>query len=261
MLEEIRSRDNPLVKEMVRLGESARARRESGRFLLEGARLAGDAVRNGVRPIAAFATADALEKYPQAAQVLQAAQRSALISRQVAGKISGTESSQGIFCICPMPEMDFSVSRDGVYLLLCSLQDPGNLGTIIRTAEAFGVSGLVMTRDCPDRFSPKVLRAGMGSVLRTPVKLVGSGAEGAELLKEKGIRTFAAALTSSAEDITSIPLGPGSCIAIGNEGSGLTQETIDACGRSVIIPMAGRAQSLNAAAAAAVCIWEMTRRR
>jgi len=261
ILEEIRSKENSLVKEFVKLGSSSRFRREAGRFLLEGARLAGDAVQNGFYPFAALATQAALEKYPQAGEVLAASARSAVISEQIAEKISGTASSQGVFCVCGIPETDFQIREDGIYLVLCSLQDPGNVGTIIRTAEAFGIDGLVVTRDCPDLFSPKVLRAGMGSVLRMPVKQAGNGIQAVRLLQEKNIRTFAAALTEDAQEITKTSLGAGSSIVIGNEGSGLPQEVIQSCNGAVVIPMAGRAQSLNAAAAAAVCIWEMTRCR
>ena len=260
-MEEIRSKENSLVKEFVKLGSSSRFRRETGHFLLEGARLAGDAVKNGFHPVAALATAAALEKYPQTREVMEKASRSAVISEQIAEKISGTAASQGVFCSCGIPEMDFEIRRDGKYLVLCSLQDPGNVGTIIRTSEAFGIDGLVVTKDCPDFFSPKVLRAGMGSVLRMPVKQAENGTQAVKILQEKGIRTFAAALTEDAEDITKIPLGPGSCIVIGNEGNGLPQDVINSCDKAVVIPMAGRAQSLNAAAAAAVCIWEMTRKR
>lgn len=258
-MEEIRSKENPLVKEMVKLAGSARFRRETGRFLLEGARLAGDAVQSGFRPLCALATQEALDKYPQARQVMEAAGRAVLISGGVAGKISGTAASQGVFCVCQTPGRDFEPCREGRYLLLCSLQDPGNVGTIIRTAEAFGIDGLIVTKDCPDLFSPKVLRAGMGSVLRMPVRQAEDGLAAVELMKAAGIRTYAAALTQGAVDITKAALGPGSCILIGNEGGGLPQEVIEACCAAVIIPMEGRAQSLNAAAAAAVCIWEMTR--
>jgi TrmH family RNA methyltransferase len=260
-LDEIRSKENPLIKEFVKLSSSNRFRRETGRFLLEGARIAGDAVQNGFHPITALVTAEALEKYPQTQKILQASERCAVIPKAVADKISGTTTSQGIFCIFPTPDLDFKIQKDGIYLALCSLQDPGNVGTIVRTAEAFGISGLIITRDCPDFFSPKVLRAGMGSILRMPVKIVENGIQAVELLKKEGIRTYAAALTESAVDITKVTLGMGSCVVIGNEGNGLPQDVIHSCDNTVVIPMAGRAQSLNAAVAAAVCIWETTRKR
>ena len=225
-MEEIRSKENPLIKEFVKLNNSNRFRRETGRFLLEGARLARDAVQNGFHPIAALATSEALEKYPQTQKILQASERCAVIPKAVAEKISGTTTSQGIYCIFPIPDLDFEIQKSGVYLALCSLQDPGNVGTIVRTAEAFGISGLIITKDCPDFFSPKVLRAGMGSILRMPVKTAGNGVQAVELLKKEGIRTYAAALTDSAVEITKVTLGMGSCVVIGNEGNGLPQEVI-----------------------------------
>lgn len=260
-MEEIRSKDNPLVKALVKLSSSKKQRREEGRFLLEGARLCGDAVRTGVRPAIALITQEAMERYPQAALTAQQADRAVLISREVAAKLSDTTASQGVFCVCPIPQERLELSRRGRYLALSSLQDPGNVGTIIRTAEALGLDGVLATADCPDFYSPKVLRAAMGSVLRIPFRLFPTGEAAVAALREQGIAVYAAALTDSAAPITSLTFGDGAAVVIGNEGNGLEQSVIDCCDRAVIIPMAGGAESLNAATAAALCIWEMVRRR
>lgn len=258
-MEEIRSKDNPLVKSLVKLASSRRQRREEGRFLLEGARLCGDAVRSGFRPQITLITQEAMDKYPQAAQAAQAADRVILISRDVAAKLSDTTAPQGVFCVCGVRTEHLELSANGRYLLLSSLQDPGNVGTILRTAEAFGLDGVLATTDCPDFYSPKVLRSAMGSVLRIPFQLFSTGGEAVNVLRNVGIRVYAAALTDNAIPITNLKLGCGSAMVIGNEGNGLAPEVIDCCDQAVIIPMAGEAESLNAATAAALCIWEMVR--
>lgn len=259
-MEEIRSKENPLVKALVKLSGSRKQRREEGRFLLEGARLCGDAVGSGFHPQIALITQEAMEKYPQAEPVAQAADRVILISKDVSAKLSDTAAPQGIFCVCGMKQQQRELSANGRYLVLSSLQDPGNVGTILRTAEALGLDGVLATADCPDFYSPKVLRSAMGSVLRLPFWLFSTGEEAVDALHRHEIRVYAAALTASAVPITSLELGRGSAIVIGNEGSGLTEGVISRCDQPVIIPMAGKAESLNAATAAALCIWEMVRR-
>lgn len=260
-MEEIRSKDNSLIKALVKLSASKKQRREEGRFLLEGARLCGDAVRTGIRPQLALLTQEAMERYPQAALTAQGADRVILISKEVAAKLSDTTTPQGVFCVCELPQERLELSSKGRYLVLSSLQDPGNVGTIIRTAEALGLDGILATADCPDFYSPKVLRSAMGSVLRLPFRLFSSGEEAVTALREQGVTVYAAALTDSAASITSLTLGDGAAMVIGNEGNGLEQRVIERCDQAVVIPMAGGAESLNAATAAALCIWEMVRRR
>ena len=259
-MEEIRSKDNTLVKELVKLGSSRKYRREEGRFLLEGARLCGDAVKNGVVPQIGLLTEKAMERYPQAREILACCRRGILISDGVAQKLSDTQSPQGVFCVCEIPPQSLTLSPAGRYLAMCSLQDPGNVGTILRTAEALGIDGIVATADCPDFYSPKVLRAAMGGVLRMPFTLVQDGLEAVDTLRAAGLRVYAAALSDTAVEITRLSLGAGCAMAIGNEGNGLPPQVVERCDAAAIIPMAGGAESLNAATAAALCIWEMVRR-
>ena len=156
----ITSRENPLVKRCRRLQASAKARREEGLFLAEGTRLCREALDSGLRTEVILATPEALAREPwlgERGEVLE-------ITPEVAAAIADTKSPQGVFCLCAIPkEPLFAIRPEGRYLLLDGLQDPGNLGTIIRGAEAFGVTALVLGQGCPDRFSPKVLRSTMGS--------------------------------------------------------------------------------------------------
>ena len=135
------------------------------------------------------------------------------------------------------------------------------MGTIIRTAEALGLDGILLSDGCCDIYNPKVLRASMGGVFRLPLMRVGDMAQTVVTLQEKGMTAFACVVDSTATPITSAAMGEGAVALIGNEGNGLRAETIAACKHSVTIPMAGRAESLNASMAAGIILWEMCRNK
>ena len=145
----------------------------------------------------------------------------------------------------------------GRYLLLDGVQDPGNVGTIWRTADAFGADGLILCGGCADPWNPKTVRATMGAVFRLPVYECPLETA-AERLSAAGLPLYAAALRDDTVDVREIPLG--SCaVAIGSEGRGVSQEALELCSRTLRIPMAETCESLNAAAAAAVLLWEGAR--
>lgn len=151
-----------------------------------------------------------------------------------------------------------ALDDNGVYLLLENIQDPGNLGTILRTSEAMGIDAVLLSQGCTDTFSPKVVRASMGAVFRLPVISSLDMADAVTTLKDKGISVYAA-VAKDGVDITKLKLSHSAAAVIGNEGNGLTDETIAACTAKATVNMRGRAESLNAAAAATVIIWEMTK--
>lgn len=261
-MKEITSKDNPLIKDAVRLLSSRSHRKETGRFIAEGLRLCVEAVQAGVKVEQAFFTSDFATRHPQETTLISAAAgEGTLISDAVAGKLSGTETPQGVFCLCTALDnsRDVGTICGGKYIILSNLQDPGNVGTILRAAEALGVDGVILSEDCPDLYSPKVLRASMGGVLRLPVKLSADIPAEIADLRRSGVKVWAAALTEQAEPVTCTNFAGGTAVVIGNEGNGLTEEVIDACDGSVIIPMARSGQSLNAAMAACILIWELFR--
>ncbi len=251
------SRDNPMVKLCRRLQSGGKARREEGLFLAEGFRLCREALSAGLSVKALLATTRALEQNPW----LEQAGEVTLISQGVAEAVSGTKTPQGVFCLCVLPGEQEPVFRpEGRYLLLDCLQDPGNLGTIIRGAEAFGITAVVLGPGCPDRFSPKVLRSTMGSVFRQPVFLSGSLPETIRQMERTGVPVYAALLEPGARMVQCLPKTGGLGIIIGNEGNGVSQEAVEAAAGGVYIPMAPAIESLNAAAAATVIMWEMSGR-
>ncbi|MCI8497724.1 MAG: RNA methyltransferase [Clostridiales bacterium] len=265
MTDQILSRSNPRIKEYARLCSSAAVRRERGLFVLEGARLCADAVKSGIAVSEAYVTAAAREKYSDAVGALCAAARKSYeITEEIAAKMSDTRQPQGVFCVCrtldKWPGLD-TIGRDGCFAALENVQDPSNLGAVFRTAEALGVSGLLLSEGCCDIYNPKVLRASMGAVFRLPVTVIkGSFAKTMRALGEKGFHTLAAVPDETAVPVTAMDSFGGTIMVIGNEGNGLTKETIEACACRVTIPMKGRAESLNAAMAAGILMWEMTRR-
>lgn len=267
--EVITSRRSPAARDAAALGASPRERREKRRFLCEGARLCRDAALSGLSVEACFFTAQAREKYEEyLTPLLRSARRVYEIDPSVAQLLADTKSPQGIFCVCGWPKgleeeaglEEAGLKADSPCLVLENLQDPGNLGTILRTAEALGQFQVFLLGDCCDPLSPKVLRASMGAVFRLKLSAEPSARRLFALLHSRGYATHGAVPEENARRVTEVDFQAGRhAVIIGNEGSGLTPETLALCGGRVTIPMRGRAESLNAAAAATVLLWEMAR--
>lgn len=180
----------------------------------------------------------------------------AILSENALRACGDTVSSQGLVAVFPIPQKR-AAPLPQRSVLLCSLQDPGNVGMIIRTAEAFGLPEVILSADCPDPYAPKVLRATMGGVFRMPVRTIESAEEMVWALRAAGIPVYAAALCEGARPLCEIDLTGNCCLLIGNEGNGLPPKLIACCNGALVIPMGGKAQSLNAAMAAGILIYEM----
>ncbi len=261
---DITSRDNRFIKEYRKLATDAKYRRQSSQFVLEGARLCLDAAQSGVDITVALFTPRAAKQYPESVSAVCAAATNAFeIEDALASHLGDTQTPQGIFCICTLPKRHqlslCGLSTQGRYAALECVQDPSNLGTIIRAAEAFGLDGLILSDGCCDPYSPKVLRGSMGGVFRLPLYFTDSLADSLEMLNNQGMKTAACVVNSDAVPIQKASLGAGTVCVIGNEGNGLSHKTQAACSLGVTIPMAGRAESLNASVAAGIVFWEMVR--
>ncbi|MBQ4613161.1 MAG: RNA methyltransferase [Clostridia bacterium] len=260
----ITSKDNRLVKLWRALNSGARQRRESGLFAIEGARLCGDALASGLAVEAVLYTAAARENYAAVTEGLVAAAREAVeITPQIASAMADTTHPQGVFCV--VKSLDIQLSLDtidsmGRYGVLEDIRDPGNLGTMIRTAEAFGLDGLILSDGCCDMYNPKVLRSSMGGVFRLPMMVCADLPNTIATLQARGMTAFACVVDADAAPIGQVDMSSGALCVIGNEGNGLREQTVAACKRRVTIPMGGRAESLNASMAAGIVMWEMTRK-
>lgn len=257
-MEILTSRNNETVKAAAAL-KNAAARREQGLFLLEGARLCYDAVRSGIRIEKAFITEEAMHKYAEECMALQsAADKSFQIIDALADRLADTKNPQGVFCVCKTLDKTNNIDKikyNGIYALADGLQNPDNLGALARTAEALGADGLLLCGGC-DLYSPKAMRASMGSLLRLDVFTADDAVSLVQCLQAKGMRVFASVVDSDAAPVQAVRKGEGCVVVIGNEGNGVSEAVIRAADERITIPMAGRAESLNAAAAAAILLWE-----
>ena len=265
-LEKITSKENAKLKAAAKLLQSKKERKAAGAFVAEGKRLCLDAFYSGQKPLRIFVTEGLMEQeatQQELAPLLQAAPERYLIPDALAHRLSDTQSPQGLFCVFEILDNSCRLAtiKKNRLVILSSLQDPGNIGTIIRTCEAFGVDMVLMSDDCPDLYAPKTLRATMGGIFRLPVQRCSDLKEEILSLRHQGVQVYAAALHRDSLPITELDFAQPSAIVIGNEGSGLTDSIIEACTAPMIIPMASRAESLNAAVAATVAVWEMCRPR
>ena len=245
-----------MIKQVTLLQSSAKARKESGLFAAEGLRLLDDAAENGIRFEKLILSQTALEKYREKAALLMrnAAERF-VVPDSLFTRLSDTKNPQGICAVCAIPEQDArQIDREGRYVALENVADPSNLGAIARTAEALGASGLIVSGDGCDPYSPKALRASMGTLLRLPLFV---REDFVSFLPSLGLTLYACVVEATAEKISEVSLGAGCAVIIGNEANGITPALRERADRLVTIPMKGRAESLNAAAAAAIAVWEM----
>lgn len=259
-MEVITSRKNGNVRMMRDLLRDINYRREIGFFAVEGDHLCGelaDCVDTELYAVYFLYTEKAAKKYPGTVKkVLEKAYFSAVITEELSEYISDTKSPQGLFMATEMFWLDIPEKARRI-VVLDNVQDPGNVGAIIRTAEAFGVDGVLLFRNCADEFSPKTLRASMGSAFRMPVCSVYYVEE--DLKKRlEGFAVYGAMLDDTAKRLGEIKFPEKTAIVIGSEGRGISPEVAEICGEKIYIPIKG-AESLNAAMAAAIIMWELGR--
>lgn len=264
----ITSTSNPRMKEIIQLRKKSRMRTKTGTFLVEGLRMIREVPAE--RLVQLYVTEEFYKKHREE-PIFDAEKMFA--SPQVFEYISDTKTPQGILAVVRQrvfteDEVLLKCCGKGVQeenrpahiLVLDNIQDPGNLGTIFRTAEAAGVTAILLSRDCADIYNPKTIRSTMGAIFRMPFVYAEDLPGAIEKLKNQDIRVYAAHLDGERaydeEDYCQ-----GTAFLIGNEGSGLRPEVAACADLLVRIPMEGRAESLNAAAAAAVLVFEVGRQR
>lgn len=265
----ISGKDNPKIKQYKKLSSSRKARAEQGLFVVEGMRsvldlLAAAEELEDVVVTAVFYTGQSLEKYRGQLDVElieRADERIKFeITEQIAVKMSDVGQTQGAFAVAQKLDRTLSseeLRADGKYLVLDNIQDPGNLGTMLRTSAAVGIDGIILTNNTVDLYNPKVVRSAMGSIPRVRIYIENSFERTAELLHEAGVRTCAA-VVSGGSDIRGFDFTGGCAVVIGNEGKGLSDEHTALCSDRLTISMSGNMDSLNAAIAGTIFLWEMS---
>ncbi len=257
---EITSRKNPAIQRLRLLTRDKKARAEAGEFVIEGYKLCSEAVASGLEITEAYATRAALQKYSDAAKALEGICTVTVISDEISEYISDTRSPQGIFAVAKSLDKIFDSVKIKEYrkiVVLDNLQDTGNVGTIIRTADALGIDAVIVSKDTADIYSPKVVRGAMGSLFRLPC-FVCELAQALGLLKDEGFDIYAAILDPTAQQLQDIKFNEKSAAVIGNEGNGISENTLAYCNKKLYIPISN-AESLNAGVAASIICWEMAK--
>ena len=250
MEEKITSRQNPLIRRFRRLQTDRRYREETGFYVGDSLKLLAEAVRFGPVPETVLVSeGTALPPLPDSVRVVTVPEDLMAYTSQMA-------SPQGALFLGPIPPTPREAIRAGA-VVLDGLQDPGNLGTVLRTADALGVPMAVLTEGCADLWHPRTLRASMGAVFRLPVITL-AAEELPAACRQAGLRLLVSALAPGAASPAETDLTD-SVMVIGSEGSGVRPALLAAAEGCVMIPMRERCESLNAAAAAAILIWEMRR--
>ncbi|MCR5054252.1 MAG: 23S rRNA (guanosine(2251)-2'-O)-methyltransferase RlmB [Lachnospiraceae bacterium] len=262
----IESTDNAKVKYIIRLRDKARERRKENCFIAEGRRM----VRETPMPLLKeVLISESYMADPEKKKEAETYFKNNIItvSDKVMEKMSGTDTPQGIMAVVKIPTYDLNdiinkQNKNGDSIIICleNIQDPGNLGTIFRTAEAAGVSGIVMTKDSADLFSPKVVRSTMGSLYRMPFFIADDLPAALADMKAEGVSLYAAHLKGKTDHFHEEYKGK-IALLIGNEGNGLSEESTALCDKLLRIPMAGKTESLNAAMAAGILMYTAYSRR
>ena len=270
----VTSRQNPTVKRVCALLEK-KARKKERLFRFDGIKLLYEALTKGVG-VELVVLSEAMDKavFERICLLVEGGlldeKKIFYVSGQVFEKMSEESSPEGVITVARFIENkhrevgsaeEYSVEREKRILLVEALRDPGNLGTVIRTSAALGIDKLIVTDDCADLYNPKTVRAAMGGLFSLDIDIVKADRLPTFIraLVSDGRKIYATALTEGARAIGTIELARGDAFVIGNEGHGLSSQAVEAASGVTVIPMTEGSESLNAAAAAAICIWETVR--
>ena len=255
----ITSNSNPKVKKLLTWQKKRKVREEDGIYIVEGLRMFVEAPQDKVREVY---VSESFYKKKREELCLDAwGKKLEILSDSVYGHVSDTKTPQGVLVV--MEQMKYSLEeviagkegRASLLMVLDNLQDPGNLGTMLRTGEGAGVDGVIMSRGTVDIYNPKTIRSTMGSLYRVPFAYVEKLSEAVELLQKNDIPVYAAHLKGQ-RFFDELSYEGGSAFLIGNEGNGLKKETADLADTYLKIPMEGKLESLNAAVAAALLLYQ-----
>lgn len=259
----ITSSSNTKIKQIIQWQTKAKERRNAGIFLTEGFKMFEEAPAEQIREI--YLSHGVLERAMTEERYAGKLEKIGyeVVVDELFRKMSDTQTPQGILCVVDRPQYtleELLQTERPLLMVLENLQDPGNLGTILRTGEGAGITGVIMSRDTVDLFNPKTIRATMGSVFRVPFIYVETLSAAMEKMRARGIHTYAAHLAGK-RYYDSFSFAEPTAFLIGNEGNGLSPELAELAEAYLKIPMEGRVESLNAAIAASLLMYEAHRQR
>ena len=266
-IRKITSRSNEYIKEISKLGDK-KYRAMNGRFAFEGRKLLDEALKCNA-PLEGVLFTEKAGRDPKNRVLLSACTENVElieVSDEVYEKISFEKSPEGIFCVSKTLDKSHNLyiiynssNSDKQFIILDGIRDPGNLGTILRAASAFGIDTIILSDDCADLYNSKTVRAAMGAIFRTRTARVRDLPRTINELKHSGYTVYGAALDETSALLTNIETNQKTVFVIGNEASGIRREVLEAAGKTIYIPMETGTESLNAASAATIIMWEMYR--
>lgn len=268
----ITSRHNPTVVETMKLSDR-KAREKEGLFRFDGYKLFAEAVEKGVKIERVLLYQSRTEEIVSALGTAldKCGAKVLVLSDELFAKVSEEQAPEGVICVARFPDNHIrkadSISLDSVskdlsrrILMLESVRDPGNMGTVIRSAAAFGVDTLIISKDCADIYNPKTVRGAMGALFKLNILVFDDICQAIKLLKANGRTVYAAALDKTAVRLDETKFSYSDVAIVGNEGHGLSEKAIKESSQTLYIPMEDGSESLNAGVAASVILWSMYRR-
>jgi len=248
----ISGRNNEFIIEICKLKQK-KHRNQTGLFYVEGVKLLREALASEykIKYVIAINPRDVEDAVPcKDVEIVT-------VTREVYKKITDEEAFQGVMCVIEKPIDEYKLSYKKPVIILSSVRDPGNVGTIIRTADAVCDVDIILSDDCADIYSSKTQRAAMGAVFRQNIKISENLTEDIENLRENEYNIFAAHLDKNSRSVDEIKFGAKTAVVFGNEGSGLNDEIVRVCDGKIIIPINQGSESLNVSVAAGIVLWEM----
>ena len=259
---QISSKNNQLIIDVNKL-KNRKARDNSSLFFFEGTKLFKEAISANIDFEYVFATKNNLDIV--ISTIGQKSDTTVIeVTDEIYKKITEEQSPEGIFCVAKFLNNISKINNicynaNKKYVFLIDLQDPGNVGTIIRTACSFDIDGVIISENTANVYSSKVIRASMGAVFKEKIFLSENTFDTVIKLNENGINTYAATLDKDSVKLGSVSFHSGCCLLIGNEGNGIPKDISDLCTKKIIIPISNNTESLNASAASSILIWEMSK--
>lgn len=259
MVETISSLQNKTIKDTAKLVDK-KYRQQTGLFMLEGLKLVQELLDSAWQIDSVFLEQNLELPAAMQAQLLERSVNLYYVTKEIIAKIADVSTAQGIIAIAKMqPQQMPDFPQDATVLLLENIQDPGNMGTIIRTAVATGISAIIVTPDCADIYSPKVVRSTMGGMLRLPIVTM-PAQEALSFLQAHQFPVYVTSLTNAAS-LYSAQFTGRAAIVLGNEANGVSSETLAHSPQRIFIPQIGKIESLNVSIAAGVIMYEVLRQK
>ncbi|GHU26971.1 rRNA methyltransferase [Bacilli bacterium] len=258
-MEKITSVDNKLIKSIKKLNNDKKYRDVTNLFVAESYRVIKTLIESKVVCRNLLATHDS-KYFGEAVRYNKQGITVDEINHKIYESISSLSTADGMVAVFVKPNNKFSLETNKKYVVLDRIQNPGNLGTIIRTAVAFNIDGIIITNDSVDLYHPNIVRATMGSLVNVPVKVSTSLLDVIKNCKIKGITTYATSLNTKAKPLSEVNFTKSAAVIFGNEGQGLNNNDIKACDENIYIPISNKIDSINVSTAASIVMYQLAKR-